>query len=210
MQRLTPEIIVNWPEFTSERPFRVLTSGCLLGQLCGVDGSSNGEYPWMKKLAQLPNVQAVSFCPEEFSFGVPRNLPDIHGGNGFDVLDGRAKVLDDKMNDITHGMIVAGQRMLEIAQEHSVHLAILMDMSAACGSQVISDGCRLVDQRKYQRGPGVASAILMRAGFKVISQRDFKSLEAIYKKLNPQHVINHDAKDHHETDWYREYFKVEC
>ncbi len=45
------------------------------------------------------NVKAVTFCPEDYSFGTPRSLPDIHGGNGFDVLDGKARVLTDKGED---------------------------------------------------------------------------------------------------------------
>lgn len=39
-------------------------------------------------LLDLPNVRAVDFCPEDDAFGTPCATPDIHGGNGFDVLDG--------------------------------------------------------------------------------------------------------------------------
>jgi hypothetical protein len=33
----------------------------------------------------MPNVQVFNFCPEDFSFGTPRALCNIHGGDGFDV-----------------------------------------------------------------------------------------------------------------------------
>jgi uncharacterized protein YbbK (DUF523 family) len=99
----------------------------------------------------------------------PRNTPDIHGGNGFDVPDGKAKVFSDKGQDWTAGMIEAA--WLKIAQCQAVDLAILQDMSAACGSQVFSDGCRLIE-RKYQKGPGVCSALLIRNGIAVVSQRE--------------------------------------
>src|ERR1019366_4641585 len=85
----TPTQIESWPVFTPEMPLRVLVSGCLAGRLCGVDGTSYGEHPLARRLLELPNVQAVAFCPEEEAFGTPRAMPDIHAGDGFDVLDGR-------------------------------------------------------------------------------------------------------------------------
>ncbi len=194
------------PEFTAAHPIKVLVSACLAGEMCGVDGTSNGEYPWIKKLIALPNVRAFRFCPEHFSFGTPRDLPDIHGGNGFDVLDGRARVLSDKGVDMTDGMIAAAKEMLRVVKENSVDIAVLMDMSAACGSQVISDGFRLVPDRKYQKGPGVSAALLLRNGIRVVSQRDFRTLEYLYNKLDHGHIVSHHAVDHHETDWYRSYF----
>src|SRR3990167_7004363 len=143
--------IEGLPDFTPDNPIRILVSACLGGALCGVDGTSNGDAHWIKKLIALSNVEAVAFCPEDFSFGTPRDLPGIHGGNGFDVLDGKAKVLTDKGEDLTQGMISAANRMLRIAEENRVDVAILMDMSAACGSQAISYGGRRVPERKYQK-----------------------------------------------------------
>ncbi|MDZ7614302.1 MAG: hypothetical protein U5K51_11815 [Flavobacteriaceae bacterium] len=64
------------------------------------------------------------------------------------------------------------------------------------------------ENKVYQIGAGVCAAQLMRNGFVVISQRDFASLEILYSKIDPEHVISVEAKDHHETDWYKEYFKV--
>src|SRR5450432_387112 len=83
---LTEAAIIAWPEFTAERPLRVLVSGCLVGRRCGVDGSTNGEYPVVATLLALPNVRVVDFCPEDFAFGTPRATPNIYGGDGFDVL----------------------------------------------------------------------------------------------------------------------------
>jgi uncharacterized protein YbbK (DUF523 family) len=68
-------------------------------------------------------------------------------------------VISDKGEDWTNGMITSAQAMLKLARENDIELAILMDMSAACGSQVISNGCRLVESRKYQKGPGVSGAL---------------------------------------------------
>lgn len=193
---------------TSGNPLRILVSACLTGITCGYDGSANGEYPSVLKLLQYDTVKLVKFCPEDFSFGSPREMCDIHGGTGVDVLDGKAKVLSDTGADWSEGMIRASEKMLEIARENEVELAVMMDVSAACGSQVIYDGNRFAENKVYQVGAGVAAAQLMRAGFKVISQRDYASLEILYSKIDPAHTINPAAIDHHEIAWYKEYFGV--
>jgi len=205
----TKEEIQKFPTCTVENPLRILVSACLAGTLCGVDGSSNGDAYWIKKLIALPNAKTTLFCPEEFSFGTPRNLPDIHGGDGFDVLDGKAKVLTDKGENWSEGMIAAAHEMLKLAQANRIDIAILMDMSAACGSQVISNGCRLNSERKYRKGPGVAAALLLRHGFKVVSQRDYRTLEYLHNKLDPLHPIDESVIDHHENAWYQSYFASE-
>lgn len=201
----TGEEILEWPDFTSTNPMRILVSGCLSGALCGYDGTSYGEYPHIQRLVQLSNVQVVTFCPEDFAFGTPREVCNIYGGDGFDVLDGRASVRTDSGQDWTVPMIKAADRMLEIAEASHVHLAILMDISAACGSQVIYDGPR--EMKNYQKGAGVCAALLIKNGFKVVSQRDYKTLEMILYRLDKSHRIDGKAKDHHETEWYKEYFR---
>ncbi|RYD55387.1 MAG: DUF523 domain-containing protein [Sphingobacteriales bacterium] len=193
---------------TDEDPLRILVSACLLGTLCGYDGSAYGEYPGVLKLLHYPTVKLIKFCPENHSFGTPREMCDIHGGTGFDVLDGKAKVLTESGIDWSEGMIKASEEMLKVAQANDLELAIMMDVSAACGSQVIYDGNRFGAKKAYQIGAGVAAAQLMRAGFKVISQRDYASLEILYLKINSTHQVDTKAKDHHETDWYKEYFKL--
>lgn len=191
---------------TDEQPLRILMSACLLGTTCGFDGSANGEYPSALKLLKYDTAKLVRFCPEEFSFGTPREMCDIHGGTGLDVLEGRARVLTESGVDWSEGMIRASEKMLELAQREQIELAVLMDISAACGSQVIYDGNRFGENKVYQIGAGVCAAQLMRNGFKVISQRDFASLELLYAKLDENHVVNSEALDHHEITWYKEYF----
>lgn len=192
---------------TAEAPLRILVSACLTGIPCGVDATPYGEYPSVLKLLGYRNVKLIRFCPEDFSFGTPREMCDIHGGTGHDVLDGRARVLTASGIDWTAGMIAAAEKMLELANRESAELAILMDTSAACGSQVIYDGNRYAANKIYQIGAGVAAARLKRAGYEVISQRDYASLELLYQKIDPQHIVHAEAVDHHETEWYQSYFK---
>ncbi|HTB75243.1 MAG TPA: DUF523 domain-containing protein [Polyangiaceae bacterium] len=202
---LEESTVLAWPDFTPERPLRILTSGCLAGRRCGVDGSTYGEHPIAAALLALPNVRAVDFCPEDFAFGTPRDTPNLYGGDGFDALDGRARVLTDAGDDWTAGMLRAAHIMLERAQAHDVRLALLMDVSAACGSQVIYDGPRHL--RTYRAGPGVAAALLIRAGIPVVSQRDLRTLGFISERLGRPDLAPPGGRDHHESDWYRQYFR---
>jgi uncharacterized protein YbbK (DUF523 family) len=192
---------------TKENPLRVLVSACLLGVKCGVNGDNYGEYLSVLKLLKYDNVKFIQFCPEEFAFGTPREMCDIHGGNGLDVLEGRAKVLTSSGIDWTNDMIKASKKMLEIAQGNEIELAIMMDVSAACGNRVIYDGNRYAENKKYQIGMGVCGAQLHRAGFKIISWREYESLEILYSRLDPHHKMDKNAKDFDQHSWYLEYFK---
>ncbi|NEW79900.1 MAG: DUF523 domain-containing protein [Gelidibacter sp.] len=200
--------ILNLRIPTKENPLRILMSACLTGLACGYDGTSYGKYPSALKLLNYENVKIIKFCPEEFSFGTPREMCDIYGGTGFDVLNGKAKVLTETGKDWTEGMIKASEKMLEIAKNEGVELAIMMDISAACGSQVIYSRNRFAENKVYQIGAGVSAAQLIKNEFKVISQRDFASLEILYSKIDPNHIATENLKDHHETEWYKSYFKV--
>jgi hypothetical protein len=113
-------------------------------------------------------------------------------------------VLTTEGDDWTAGMIAAANEMLRIAQMNNVDLAVLMDISAACGSQVIYTGARR--SGTYQASQGVCAALLVERGIPVVSQRDFKTLDLLYCKLDSTHKPNVGLRDHHETDWYRGYF----
>lgn len=189
---------------TVEDPWRVLLSGCIAGRGCGVDGTDYGLAAALPAFIERSEVQAFPFCPEDFALGTPRTMPDIHGGDGDDVLDGRARIMDEHRVDLTDAMIRGAEAMLDFAREQSVEFAVLTDMSAACGSQVISLGCRLVEDRKYQLGRGVAAALLMRHGIPVVSQRDFRTLDLLHARLDDSVQLDPEARDHHDHPWVLE------
>ena len=151
-------------------------------------------------------MNVTKFCPEDFVFGTPREIPDIDVGDGSDVLNGASKVLTESGTDVTESMIKASEKMLEVAIENNIELAILMDVSGACGSQVIYNGHRLHENASYKIGMGVCAAQLHRNGIKIISQRDYYSLEILLSKLDSHHQFNKDALDHDESQWYKDYF----
>ena len=202
-----PELIAAFDAPTVRRPWRVLTSGCMIGWPCAIDGTDMGLTAALPAMLRLPTVEMVPFCPEDAGIGTPRGMPDLHGGDGFAVLDGTARVLDEHGNDLTDAMLRGARAMATRAREARVHFAVLLDMSGACGSQVISDGCRLVADRRYQRGVGVATALLLREGIPVVSQRDHRTLGLLHARLDPGFAIDPDALDHHETPWVLKNFQ---
>lgn len=190
---------------TEQQPWRLLVSGCLAGWGCGVDGGDYGFGSTFAELLALPTLRALPFCPEQHGLGTPRTMPDIHGGDGFDVLAGRARVMDEHGRDLTVQMVAGAEAMLRFARDQRAELAFLTDMSAACGSQVISDGCRLVAERRYQKGVGVATALLLQAGIPVVAQRDFRTLASLRARLDPSFTPPEDLCDHHEHPWVVEH-----
>lgn len=201
-----PGAVDRLREPTVADPWRVLLSGCMAGLACGVDGTDYGFGGVMDEFFSSDRVVALPFCPEDVGLGTPRGWPDIHGGDGFDVLDGRATVLDPDGADLTEGMIVGAEAMVRFAELEAIDFAVLMDMSAACGSQVISDGSRFAETRAYRAGVGVAAAGLLRAGVPVVSQRDARTLGALRARLDPTHEPDPDVLDHHRSPWFLSYF----
>lgn len=203
----SPDGIAALRVATLADPLRVLVSGCIAGWQCGVDGTDYGMSGKLSDFFALPTMRVIPFCPEQHALGTPRTMPDIHGGDGHDVLDGKARVLDEKGLDLTEKMVAGANAMLAEAVAQRVELAMLTDTSGACGSQVISDGCRFDVPRLYQIGVGVATALLLRHGIPVVSQRDYRTLGRIRELLDPGFVAEPGAIDHHETAWFVEYFK---
>lgn len=201
-----PALLASLRTPTPADPLRVLVSGCITGMKCGVDGTDYGMGGCLAEFLALPTLRVIPFCPEDAGLGTPRTMPDIHGGDGNDVLDGRARVLDEHGADLTAGMIAGAEAMAAHALAERAELAILTDTSAACGTQVINDGCRFTTIRKYRRGVGVAAALLMRRGIAVVSQRDHRTIAAIRHLADPAAAVGDVRPDHHETEWYRSYF----
>ncbi len=203
-----PESIAAWPDPTPSDPWRILFSGCLAGLQCGVNGTDYGLSEGLAEMIALPTVHCVRFCPEDFGLGTPRSMPDLHGGDGFDALDGKARVLDEHGNDLTAQMIAGANEMLRVAQRERVRFAVLTDASAACGTQVINDGCRYDEPRRRRRGVGVAAATLVRAGVPVVAQRDHLTIGLIRQRLDAAYQPDPRAVDHHHHPWVLEHLPL--
>lgn len=200
-----PGVLAAMRTPTEAEPWRVLVSGCLRGWPCGVEGTDYGLGERLPDLLALPTLHVVGFCPEDHGLGTPRTMPDIHEGDGFDVIAGRARVLDEHGADLTEGMLEGARAMRAFAEKERVELAILTDSSAACGTQVISLGCRYDEPRRFQKGLGVAAAMLAELGIPLVSQRDFKTLERIRARAEGREPADAELRDHHEHPWTLEH-----
>ncbi len=200
-----PQVLAELRTPSPKDPWRILVSGCIAGLPVGVDGSDYGMAASLPGWLRCASVRLIPFCPEDHGLGTPRTMPDLHGGDGFEVLDGRARVLDEHRADLTEGMLAGARAMVERAQQEQVELCLLTDRSGACGSQVISLGCRFEDPVQHRRGVGVAAAALLRAGFHVVSQRDYLSLERLHARLDAGHRPDLSARDHHRHPWVLEH-----
>jgi uncharacterized protein YbbK (DUF523 family) len=181
----------------------VLFSSCILDNATGWDGNAYPE-PLAQRLASLEVVKATHFCPENATLGTPRPFTTLHDGHGRDVLARRARALETTGRDVTRELIQGAEEMLTMARQGRVELAILLDISDSCGSHAIYLGDP--SQKRYQKGVGVAAAMLMDAGIPVIAQRDHATLQRILGVLDPSFQPDPDARDFTEHPWFKEYF----
>ncbi len=86
------EVLSLAREATPESPLPIVVSPCLLGEPVGWNGSCWPSDP-VRRLCALASVKAHRFCPENHTLGTPREAMQVHGGDGYDVLDGRAEVV---------------------------------------------------------------------------------------------------------------------
>jgi uncharacterized protein YbbK (DUF523 family) len=91
------------------------------------------------------------------------------GGDGHDVLAGRARVVTEAGDDVTDAYVAGARRALEAATEAGATRAILKARSPSCGAGVIYDGT-FSGARK--EGDGVTAALLAANGIEVISEDD--------------------------------------
>ena len=145
----------------------VLVSACLAGCACRYDGSDNND----ERLADLLRAgRAVLVCPEEQGgLGTPRPAAEIVGGDGHDVLEGRAKVLTASGRDVTDAYLRGARAALDSAQRAGARTAVLKARSPSCGKGAIHDGSFAGG---LSSGDGVTAALLQAHGIRVISEEE--------------------------------------
>ncbi|MBN6187984.1 DUF523 domain-containing protein [Aneurinibacillus sp. BA2021] len=142
-----------------------IVSACLIGCECRYDQKDNRV---SEVEAFVKDGKAIPVCPEQLGgLPTPRNPAEIVGGDGFDVLDGKAKVIDNKGNDVTNLFLQGARQALHMAQTVHAKEAILKERSPSCGSTFIYDGSF---SGTKQKGVGVTAALLMRHGLSVRSE----------------------------------------
>lgn len=89
---------------------------------------------------------------------------EIVGGDGGDVLDGKAQVLNMDGKDVTAEFVKGATMVLGIAKSVGARDALLIEKSPSCGCGEIFDG---TFSGKFKIGDGVTTALLKRNGIKV-------------------------------------------
>jgi uncharacterized protein YbbK (DUF523 family) len=140
-----------------------LVSACLAGVHCRYDGQARGRE---EIIALLKAGEARAFCPEALGgLKIPREPSEIIGGDGYDVLDGKAKVFSRDGRDVTAEFIRGAEAVLELCRKLGAEEALLKSKSPSCGSGKICDGTFTGTLRP---GDGVTAALLKRNHIKVV------------------------------------------
>ena len=146
----------------------ILVSACLLGVSCRYDGTSK---PSPRVISHLEGKTYIAVCPEEAGgLSTPRPPCVLTGGDGRDVLTGRARLVDSHGIDRTAAFIVGAETAAAHALTTGASFAILKERSPSCGIHRVT-----VEQGngpEETRGMGVTAALLVSHGIRVISEEE--------------------------------------
>ncbi|HZJ76697.1 MAG TPA: arginine--tRNA ligase, partial [Oscillospiraceae bacterium] len=173
----------------------ILISACLLGVNCKYNGGNNSPYSRCYKgpyfcypganninltpegsmfgncFFELEDKKIIPICPEQLGgLPTPRLPAEIKGGNGSDVLEGKAKAINSEGTDVTEEFMKGAYETLKLAETLGATKAILKARSPSCGVGKIYNGDfngTLID------GDGVTAALLKSKGLKVYDDRNF-------------------------------------
>lgn len=143
-------------------------SACLVGEKCRYDGKII-QIGKLNKI--LTSIFFIPVCPEILGgLSVPREIAEIFGGDGQDVIEGRAKVIDKNGNDLTLYFIKGAEETLKILKEKGINLVVFKRKSPSCGKGEIYDG---TFSKKLKKGNGVTTALLLKNNIKVVNEKEF-------------------------------------
>ncbi|HOQ24139.1 MAG TPA: DUF523 domain-containing protein [Bacillota bacterium] len=151
----------------------LLVSACLLGTPCRFDGTHH-RCAGLEGLDREYNV--VQVCPETLGgLRSPRPPAELRGGDGTQVLAGRAQVITATGQDVTQAFMAGARQVLATAQTTGAVGAILKARSPSCGKGRIYDGsftgCLVA-------GDGVTTALLLQNGIPVWTEDEWLERKA--------------------------------
>ncbi len=136
----------------------ILVSACLLGVNC----QYNGESDFTKELLEFLKSKGdfIAVCPEVLGgLPIPRD--------GAEIIGNKVKTVNGK--GVTKEFLIGAEKVLKLAKENNVDLAILKAKSPSCGVGTIYDG---TFSRKIIEGDGITAALLRKNGIKVMTEKD--------------------------------------
>ena len=149
----------------------ILISACLAGLKVRYNGTDSLDERIQKLV--LEN-KALTVCPELMGgFSTPREPAEIVGGDGEDVLDGKARVVEISGRDVTELYLKGAYATLHKALEIGATKVVLKEYSPSCGSAMIYNG----DFNGTKLGgAGVTTALLRRNDIVICSEENFLEL----------------------------------
>jgi uncharacterized protein YbbK (DUF523 family) len=125
-------------------------SSCLVGLCTRYDGQIKPDNACIRR---IKNALWIPICPEQLGgLPTPREAADISGGDGQQVLAGKANVLTKSGTDVTSQFIKGAEQVLEIARSQKITAVILKSKSPSCAVTGTT---------------GVTAALLLEHGFDV-------------------------------------------
>lgn len=145
----------------------VLVSACLAGRACRFDGTASDDDVVGRLVAE---GRAVLVCPEvDGGLPTPRPRAEIVGGDGGDVIAGRARVVTEGGEDVTAAYLAGAHRALAAARRAGATRAILKARSPSCGKGALYDGSF---SGTLTVGDGVTAALLRTNGVEVVTDEE--------------------------------------
>lgn len=140
----------------------VLVSACLLGIPCRYNSRSK---PHKEIFEYLDIITPVPICPEQLG-GLPTPRPSSYfvGGDGTDVMDGKAVLINREGIDVTNHFMHGAENVCNLAMLLNIEWAILKEKSPSCGTHHVWLKDRLIS------GLGVTAAMLKRMGVSLLSE----------------------------------------
>jgi len=138
-----------------------IVSACLLGINCRYDGK-NSERREVFEFIKKGNLNPVPVCPEQLAgLPTPRKKCKIDG-DGFDVLEGKSRVIAEDGEDMTKFFVNGAKEVLKIAEITNSKIALLKSRSPSCGAG------KIYNAFAGNEGYGVTAALLKKNGIDVI------------------------------------------
>jgi len=143
-----------------------IVSACLVGVNCRYDGKNSFN---SKIFEMFRKGDIIPLCPEQLGgLPTPREVQEIVGGTGEDVLRGKANVITASGRDVTKNFLRGAEETLRIAKSLGVKEAVLKSCSPSCGCGKIYDG---TFSGKLKDGNGVTAALLKEHGIRIRNEK---------------------------------------
>jgi uncharacterized protein YbbK (DUF523 family) len=144
----------------------ILVSACLLGLSTRYDGQSKRNPQVLEHLREKGLIP-IPVCPEQLAgLPTPRQKSCFASGDGADVLDGRGSLVRDDGSEVGGIFVSGAEETLRIARLTGSREALFKERSPSCGVHQVYCGPKVVS------GQGVATALLLRNGLRVYSEKD--------------------------------------